>query len=234
MPATSSPPLVLTLSFDEATQLYFNSMRKKHFPPKINYLGAHLTLFHHLPIEELTTIRATLRQLTAAQQPLPLQVTGVRSLGRGVAFNLENPQLRSLHHRLQIVFASYLTAQDQQKLQPHVTIQNKVDPTVARRLLAELQAEFTPFETLCTGLHLWEYRGGPWESIAEFPFGVEPEVETKSEVAPVTTQSATKSEAPVTAQPAIKPELDIAISEAPVIKAATATQKQRRIRSGWK
>ncbi|MBO2008177.1 2'-5' RNA ligase family protein [Hymenobacter negativus] len=167
---TEPAPLILTLTLDAASQTYFNRLREQHFPPKINYLAAHLTLFHHLPGHELADISTTLRQLSNAQRPLPLQVTGLRSLGRGVAFLLENEELRALHRQLQAAFAPRLTPQDQQKLQPHVTIQNKVDPAVARQLLAEMQADFTPFEALGTGLHLWEYRGGPWASVAEFGF----------------------------------------------------------------
>jgi 2'-5' RNA ligase len=164
-------PLILTLALDAASQTYFNDLRQRHFPPKINYLAAHLTLFHHLPGAERAAISATLRQLSQALGPLPLPVTGLRSLGRGVAFTLENAALRALHRQLQAAFAPHLTPQDQQKLQPHVTIQNKVEPAAARQLLAELQADFAPFEAVGTGLHLWEYRGGPWASVAEFGFG---------------------------------------------------------------
>ncbi|MDO7848055.1 2'-5' RNA ligase family protein [Hymenobacter sp. M29] len=163
-------PLILTLALDDAAQTYFNDLRRQHFPPKINYLAAHLTLFHHLPGPELAAMSEQLRHLSHAQKPLPLRVAGLRSLGRGVAFTLENDELRALHRRLQTAFAPYLTPQDQQKLQPHVTIQNKVDPAAARQLLAELQAPFAPFEAVGTGLHLWAYRNGPWESLAEFLF----------------------------------------------------------------
>ena len=163
-------PLILTLALDAATQTYFNDLRRRHFPPKINYLAAHLTLFHHLPGAEQAAIGQTLRDLSRTLSPLALPVTGLRSLGRGVAFTLENDALRTLHRRLQATFAPHLTPQDQQQLQPHVTIQNKVDPAEARALLADLQADFVPFEAVGTGLHLWAYRQGPWESLVEFPF----------------------------------------------------------------
>jgi len=172
MPPSTAAPLILTLALDEAAHTYFNGLRRQHFPPKINYLAAHLTLFHHLPGPELDAVCEQL-QACRRQQPgvLPLQVTGLRSLGRGVAFTLENKELLELHRQLQGTFAPYLTPQDQQKLQPHITVQNKVDPATARQLLAELQADFAPFEAEGTGLHLWAYRNGPWESVAEFPFG---------------------------------------------------------------
>ncbi|MBD2720538.1 2'-5' RNA ligase family protein [Hymenobacter armeniacus] len=171
MPDLAAPaPLILTLMLDEASQAYFDELRRLHFPPRINYLAAHLTLFHHLPGDDLPGISARLGALCRAQAPLPLQVTGLRSLGRGVAFTLENNELRALHRRLQTEFAAVLTPQDQQKLQPHVTIQNKVTPDDARQLLAALQPAFAPFAAVGTGLHLWAYRNGPWESLAEFPF----------------------------------------------------------------
>lgn len=170
MSLPADAPLILTLTLDATSQAYFNDMRERHFPPKINYLAAHLTLFHHLPGPEAAAVSEQLRRFSHAQKPLPLRVAGLRSLGRGVAFTLENDELRALHRRLQTAFAPHLTPQDQQKLQPHVTIQNKVDPAAARQLLAELQATFEPFEAVGTGLHLWAYRNGPWESLAEFPF----------------------------------------------------------------
>ena len=170
MSDSAPAPLILTLALDADAQAYFNDLRRQHFPPKINYLAAHLTLFHHLPGAELPAVQAQLTAIAAEQSRLPLAVTGLRSLGRGVAFTLENDALRTLHRRLQAAFAGHLTPQDQQKLQPHVTIQNKVAPAEARALLADLQAGFTPFEAVGTGLHLWAYRNGPWESLAEIPF----------------------------------------------------------------
>lgn len=163
-------PLILTLALDADSQAYFDELRRQHFPPKINYLAAHVTLFHHLPGEDEALLKDELAAASRALGPLPVQVAGLRSLGRGVAFNLENAELRALHRRLQTAWAPRLTPQDQQKLQPHVTVQNKVDPAAARQLLAELQADFQPFAATGTGLKLWAYRGGPWELRAEFAF----------------------------------------------------------------
>ena len=166
----SEAPLILSLMLDGAAQSYFNALRRQHFPARINYLAAHLTLFHHLPGAEHDAVRAQLHSLCQAQPPLPLAVTGLRSLGRGVAFTLENKELRALHRTLQAAFGPWLRPQDQQQLQPHVTIQNKVEPAEAQQLLTDLQADFAPFGAVGTGLHLWAYRQGPWESLAVFPF----------------------------------------------------------------
>lgn len=165
-------PLILTLMLDEANQAFFDEQRRLYFPPKINYLGAHLTLFHALPGDELATIVTDLGAVAAAQPaPLPLQVTGLKFMGRGVMYTLDNPALPALHKRLQRQWQAWLTPQDQQGLRPHITVQNKVDPAVARRLHEELAAGFQPFEALGTGLALWHYRGGPWELRQQFGFG---------------------------------------------------------------
>ncbi len=165
-------PLILTLTLDAASQAFFDAQRQQYFPPKLNYLGAHLTLFHALPGAEEAAIGDHLATVAAGQPgPLPLAVTGLKFMGRGVMYTLANPDLPALHRRLQQQWQPWLSAQDQQGLRPHITVQNKVEPAVARQLLADLEADFQPFEVQGTGLALWAYRGGPWEARRAFPFG---------------------------------------------------------------
>lgn len=167
-------PLILTLTLDEASQAFFDAQRKKYFPAKINYLGAHLTLFHALPGAEEAALTEHLAAVAASQPgPFPLAVTGLKFMGRGVMYTLTNPDLPALHRRLQQQWQPWLSAQDQQGLRPHITVQNKVDPAVARALHEELAASFQPFEATGTGLALWAYRGGPWEARQSFAFGSE-------------------------------------------------------------
>ncbi len=96
----SPAPLILTLALDAAAQTYFNALRRRHFPLALNYLAAHLTLFHHLPGTEPAAVAEQLRACCRGLHPLPLRVTGLRSLGRGVAFTLENAELPALHRQL--------------------------------------------------------------------------------------------------------------------------------------
>jgi hypothetical protein len=98
-------------------------------------------------------------------------VTGVRFLGRGVAYELSSPELDELRGSLGLNWAPWLTPQDRQRHRPHVTVQNKVAPEVARALHARLSAAFEPERVTARGLGLWRYRGGPWEPLAELPFG---------------------------------------------------------------
>ncbi|UYZ64680.1 2'-5' RNA ligase family protein [Hymenobacter weizhouensis] len=166
-----SAPLILTLRLDPAAQAHFDELRQRHFPPERNFLAAHVTLFHHLPGEEAPAITRFLTEWAANLAPLTLRVAGLRFLGRGVAYDLANDELLRRHRELQTAWAAWLTPQDQQRLRPHVTVQNKVAPDVARTLHTQLAADFQPFEVQATGVQLWAYRGGPWEALREVAFG---------------------------------------------------------------
>ncbi|KAA2241210.1 2'-5' RNA ligase family protein [Salinarimonas soli] len=163
-------PLILTLGFDAETFSLLNGLRQAHFPPERNFIPAHLTLFHHLPGPELAGIVPALRRACAGRGAIPLRVTGLRSLGRGVAFTVEAPELAALRRELAALWSGWLGPQDRQGFRPHVTIQNKVAPSQAAALLARLQAGFVPFEGSGEALLLWHYRGGPWEPAGVFPF----------------------------------------------------------------
>ena len=167
-------PFVLTVRLDAATQERFDALRRAHFPPGRSAVGAHVTVFHALPAGEQTpdAVGAVLAEL--APEPSAVHVTGVRSLGRGVAFTLEAPGVALVRRRLAEEFAGRLTPQDAQSWRPHVTVQNKVTPAEARTLLAQLSASFEPFEAVALGLDLWHYRGGPWEPERSFVFGQRP------------------------------------------------------------
>ena len=99
-------------------------------------------------------------------------MTGLRSLGRGVAYTLESTELAEMRRHLALQWNDWLKPQDRQNYRPHVTVQNKVDPAAARALLDELGDGFTPFQVEAVGLELWWYRGGPWEKVRAFPFHI--------------------------------------------------------------
>jgi 2'-5' RNA ligase len=162
-------PLIVTLQLDKASAAFFNDLRRQYFPPAINYLRAHLTLFHHLPMTEPTLLQ-DLEKWSSHQSPLQLQVTEVKSIGKGVVYKIECPQLSTLHKQLQIAWEGWLIPQDKQKLWPHVTVQNKVSPAEAIETLLVLQASFQPFTATGTGFCLWAYEGGPWRFLKDYPF----------------------------------------------------------------
>ncbi len=162
-------PLIVTLALDAAAQARFDALRAAHFPPERDHLAAHVTLFHALPGEHLEQVRSDLRQV-AQREKYDVQVTRVRSLGRGVAYDLRAPELDAQHRELADRWQPWLTRQDRQRLSAHVTVQNKVAPAAARALLVELSAGFESYDVRATGFALWRYLGGPWEPLGSSPF----------------------------------------------------------------
>ncbi len=139
-----------------------------YFPPERNRVPAHLTLFRQLP--ETIVVKAILLHTAARQPAFPLEVTGLRSLGSGVAYELFSPILLDMHRRLQVAFRGELTARDRQRLHPHIVVQSKVTSEKAKTLFEELSQKTFPENVEACGLDLWRYLGGPWEHLQTFAF----------------------------------------------------------------
>ena len=164
------PPLILTLRLEEELFAEMDGLRRRHFPAARNFVSAHITLFHHLPGAHEAEIVETLKAASGQGGPIPLVLPTVRFLGRGVALDVISERLERLRANLAAAFEPWLGAQDRQRYRPHVTVQNKVDPVVARALFEDLNTSWRPCEGVGEGLRLWRYLGGPWEQAAEFTF----------------------------------------------------------------
>jgi 2'-5' RNA ligase len=163
-------PLIVTMRLNKEAQDYFNVLRRQHFPAQLNYLDAHLTLFHHLPAAEWVYHQL----LAISRQPsFPISASGFYSTGFGVACRLQSAELKKLHFILQDAFRASLTPQDAGIIHPHVTIQNKVSPEASKKLLQQLQKDFVPFTAQAIGIDTWLYLNGPWKH-QEF-LGFEPD-----------------------------------------------------------
>lgn len=156
-------PIILTLGFDPASFQRLNALRQAYFPAALNFIPAHLTLFHHLPGRLGDRVTAEVARAAADCPAFEVEVWGLRKLGRGVALTIDSPDLQALRGRLAHAFSDLLTPQDRQGFRPHVTIQNKVDPKIANALFDRLSADFQPWKARAEALLLWHYRGGPWE-----------------------------------------------------------------------
>ena len=165
-----SGALIVTALLDETSQARFDQERQRYFPVPINFLSAHVTLFHALPGEERESVAHTLSVVCSAHQPAAFETRGLRFLGRGVAYDLHMPEIGAVHAKLAVLWRDWLTPQDRQGFRPHVTVQNKVSPVSARALLEELQAAYVPWQGEVPGLALWRYDGGPWTPIMQAPF----------------------------------------------------------------
>jgi 2'-5' RNA ligase len=165
---TEDERFVVTLRMDERSFATLNSLRQRYFPPARNFLSAHLTLFHALTVEHCERVRAAAVALPTSQ--ISLEFVRPASIGAGVIITVASEGLTSLHSTLKQTLGSGLTAQDQQRPRPHVTVQNKVTAALAKATLAEVEAGFTPWWGHGLGLEIWRFLGGPWAPYAYYPF----------------------------------------------------------------
>ena len=169
-PAPIPAPIIVTALLGAADAARFDALRRQHFPPERNQLAAHLTMFHHLPPSLAVELKSQLTAETRGVATPRARVAGLVSLGEGVAYRIESDELVAIRARLADHFTGLLTPQDQAGWRPHVTVQNKVRPDVARALLRMLEADFSPRPVAITGLASWWYRGGPWEPLSRHMF----------------------------------------------------------------
>lgn len=147
-----------------ADQQFFNNLRSAHFPPERNYLAAHITLFHQLPPSCLAELDGLIRRIAADTPPPAARLRELYSLGNGVAYRIDSPELLSIREQIADHFTGMLTAQDQGIPRLHITVQNKVTAQEARALMADLSQDFTPRPLAIVGLAGHHYRGGPWDA----------------------------------------------------------------------
>lgn len=161
---------MVTARMGKSDQACFDALRATHFPAERNYLRAHITLFHHLPPTHLSEIRARLADLARQHAPPRANLSGIMLLGRGVAFGVDCPALLKMREELANDLIGLLTPQDLARPRFHITVQNKVEPAIAKALFAQLSADFKPRPISITGLAASYYRGGPWEAIQSWSF----------------------------------------------------------------
>ena len=162
-------PLIVTAELPQALQSRADQLRRAHYPPERNQLPAHVTLFHALP----PSAEDELRQVLAAEAraaPIPARLEGLMNLCQGTALAISSPEMLALWERVADRFHGMLTVQDERSPRLHVTIQNKVSPSEAKRLRQSLAASVVPASFAFAGLALHRYRGGPWELVQRWTF----------------------------------------------------------------
>ena len=164
-----SGALIVTAELASVEFAFFDGLRRAHFPPDRNVVPAHLTLFHQLPpmiADELAG-----RLAAAVRTPRPrAMLARIIDLGGGTAFGVDCEGLDAIRDDLAAAFRGMLTAQDSGGWCPHVTVQNKVPPKIARALQDQLRIGFAPRPLAIHGLASWRYLGGPWEPLGSYAF----------------------------------------------------------------
>ena len=161
--------LIVTAELGQGDFSWIEGLRRAHYPPERNHVPAHLTIFHALPPSAEPELRARLARMVRRQPP-KATIAGVMDLGGGVAFRVVSEDLDRIREELAQELHGLLGAQDSGGWRPHITIQNKVAPKVARSLKESLERTFVPRPIAIAGLGLHRYLNGPWERIANYAF----------------------------------------------------------------
>ena len=167
--APKPEPIILTLAMEDRAWERFQTLRQRHFPQTLNRVPAHVTLFHALPDDE-AKVRAVVEKACAERAPFDVEVTELRSLGRGVAYRCHSDELSVVRDEIASTFSDRLTKQDAQGFRAHVTVQNKVTPETAKQTLEALSRDFEPWSFRALGIDIWHYAGGPWRPIGRVEF----------------------------------------------------------------
>lgn len=168
---------VLTLKITKNVSQPINALREKYFPKHLNRTPAHLTLFHALPHSQLSSLEASLLQLSTTTEPFPVSPGRAFRMRRGIGVNVELgfKELTYLHGQLQSQWGRFLSEQDAEGgFRPHWTVMNKVNDQglvgdafeAAGRELAEGKRNGE-----AVGVELWRYKRGRWEWDREYAFG---------------------------------------------------------------
>lgn len=163
-------PIIMTAQMGKVEFAWADSLRKRYYPPERNKVGAHITLFHHLPPQALDEIKSAVIALTSSMPKPDARLSGLIHLGSGVAYQLHAPHLLEVRMELADRFAGLLVAQDQHTPKLHITVQNKVNSKEAQSLYNQLSAGFEPRPFEIRGIGLYYYVDGLWLDIGAWSF----------------------------------------------------------------
>jgi hypothetical protein len=161
--------LIVTAEIAPRDFSWIEGLRRAHYPFDRNRVPAHLTIFHALPPSGEAELRHRLAKMVQRRPP-EAHIAGILDLGGGVAFRVVSPDLDRIREELAADLYGLLGPQDKGGWRPHVTIQNKVAPKVARALKEQLERSFAPRPLAISGLAIQRYLDGPWETAALYPF----------------------------------------------------------------
>jgi hypothetical protein len=162
-------PILVTATFAPGDDGWLQALRRAHYPAERNLVPAHLTLFRLLPPGAEGELGRRLAAAVKAPRPRAT-IAGPIDLGGGTALRVESAALEAIRDALASALHGLLTPQDQAAWRPHVTIQNKVSPGVARHLQDSLRGRHDGRPLVLDGLASWRYLRGPWRRIRLYPF----------------------------------------------------------------
>lgn len=166
-------PLLITAELPRDVFAWADGLRRAHYPPERNRLGAHVTLFHGLPPSAKADIRRLLGR-TAARSAPEARISGVMDLGHGTALSVESEAMIAVHAELAERLHGLIQQKDARPLRLHITIQDKVSHAEARALQADLPCRLRPVRFAFRGLLLSHWRDALWRPAQLYRFRGQP------------------------------------------------------------
>jgi hypothetical protein len=163
-------PLVLTVQVEKNAQAYLENLRKQHFPPEVNYISARLSVFHALPRTMIEQVDSVLTTRTAQHRLIESQVTGVKSLGRGVAFVIPCGELEAPAGRTSGGVERRSDAGGSEQVETSRHDPEQGDSRSRESFAGHVGVEVRTRHITVRGLDLWHYNGGPWELARSYQF----------------------------------------------------------------
>jgi hypothetical protein len=167
--AMADAPILVTATFAPGDDGWLQDLRRTHYPPELNRVPAHLTLFRHLPPSVERELAGRLAGYAAGPPPRAA-IAGILDLGQGTALRVDSEALEDMRQDLALALHGLLMPQDRALWRPHITVKNKVEPRAARRLQAALKGRYEGRPLAIRALAAWHYRDGPWEAIRSWTF----------------------------------------------------------------
>lgn len=179
---------VLTLLTDKTHHTALTNLRTQYFPPHLNKLGAHITLFHALPGSHLEEVTSTLEDVVVKgpqREPWPIETAdafllGGKSKPKGVGIGVStasDKRVMELRDLLQDRWGTFLSEQDSRpgRGKAHYTIMNKVDePETVWKCLKEVKEGWCKDgegrKGIVDGVRLWRYDRGYWKDGTDFRY----------------------------------------------------------------
>jgi hypothetical protein len=162
-------PLLIVAELPADVFAWADALRRAHYPPERNRLGAHVTLFHGLPPSAAGEAVGLLGEM-CRRPPPEARVSGLMDLGGGTAFAIESPAMVALHAEMAERLHGVIQQKDARPLRLHITIQNKVAREQARALQAALGNAPDGPGFRFRGLGLYGWTGRLWQRTRVFPF----------------------------------------------------------------
>lgn len=169
MTANGGVPLLVVAELPQDLFAWADTLRRAHYPPERNRMGAHVTLFHGLPPSADTAVRGLLAEL-ARRRPPEAMIAGLMDLDRGTALAVDSPGMVDLHAEMAGRLHGLVQQKDTRPLRLHITVQNKVPVAEARALQARLAPMLEPRRFRFRGLGLYGWTGEIWQQERVFAF----------------------------------------------------------------